>query len=76
MPLEKETLDPGTRLANCQAHRQIDGSWHCPRCHLAWDADEEAPPCQPDLEAGARVQALADAFAGRVAGDDPGKRKS
>jgi hypothetical protein len=65
MPLEKETLEPGSRLTNCQAHRQIDGTWHCPRCHLAWDADEEAPPCQPDREAGARVQALADAFAGR-----------
>lgn len=74
MPLEKETLEPGSRLTNCQAHRQIDGTWHCPRCHLAWDADEEAPACDPDPNGAARVQAAADAFRARARGSGAGGR--
>lgn len=29
----------------CQARTQSDGSHHCAACRLAWDRDDEAPPC-------------------------------
>lgn len=29
----------------CQARTQSDGSYHCAACRLAWDRDDEAPPC-------------------------------
>lgn len=32
-------------MPDCQARAQSDGSHRCVACRLAWDRDDEAPPC-------------------------------
>lgn len=31
----------------CQARRDNSGAWRCQACGLQWDADDDAPPCNP-----------------------------
>lgn len=35
----------------CQARAQSDGSHHCVACRIAWDRDDEAPPCPRSIQA-------------------------